>query len=203
MIQLEDILFLSALQKEEYTQEFDIATLTKITASDMFSSITDALRSRFQNNKYELQDLYHDSTGNRMQMFADRIKELRDENNTISELLYAIKHNDIGKLIQNSSFFGLVLAPVLAGVAITIVSIIIYRRYLSAAGKSCRGTSGENKDNCLNKYRIKALEASNNYLKTQIKTCSKSKNPTVCKNKIDDRIQHNGIKIRKLQTKLK
>lgn len=85
-------------------------------------------------------------------------------------------------------------AAALAALIVT-VSYKFYKRFLSKSARACKGKSGIEKTSCMKRYQIEARKGQIAQLQKGMKICSKSKNPTKCRLKIDG-------KIRKLKTQL-
>jgi len=83
---------------------------------------------------------------------------------------------------------------VAAAAAITL-GYKIYKRFLSKAAKSCSGFSGDQKTNCMAKYKKQAMQQQIASMTKSLSSCSKTKDPNKCKNKI-------GIKIKGIKAKL-
>lgn len=86
------------------------------------------------------------------------------------------------------------LAPIVVAAGVAALGYKAYQRFLSAAAKSCGGLSGTAKTVCMKKYKAKAIQKRVQVMRSNISKCSKSKNPALCKSKIED-------KIRKLSSK--
>jgi hypothetical protein len=80
-------------------------------------------------------------------------------------------------------------APVAIAAAVAVIGYKAYQRFLSSAAKSCGGLSGDAKSMCMKKYKKKALQRRIQVMKSNISKCSKSKNPSLCKSKIEDKIK--------------
>lgn len=82
-------------------------------------------------------------------------------------------------------------AAVIAAAAITL-AYKSYKRFFSKAAKACSHYSGNQKTNCMTKYKKQAMTSQVSFLKKGMSQCSKSKDPTKCKQKIQTKI--NSIK---------
>jgi len=81
------------------------------------------------------------------------------------------------------------MAPVVIAAGVAAIGYKAYQRFLSAAAKSCAGLSGDAKTICMKKYKVKALQKRVQVMRSNISKCSKSKNPSLCKSKIEDKIR--------------
>jgi hypothetical protein len=71
----------------------------------------------------------------------------------------------------------------------------VYKRFLSKAAKSCSGFSGDQKTNCMAKYKKQAMQQHITSMTKSLSSCSKTKDPGKCKSKI-------GTKIKRVKAKL-
>ena len=85
-------------------------------------------------------------------------------------------------------------AAVTTGIALSKLVDVVYDRYMSEAGKSCKGKSGPDRTLCINNYRLKALRSID---------CRKAKNTDKCKKYIDKRIKVIQSKISKAKQRKK
>jgi hypothetical protein len=74
----------------------------------------------------------------------------------------------------------------------------IYKRFFSAAARACKG-KGSEREKCLKAYRIKALQNAISKMKETSGKCSKTKDPSKCKNKINSQIEKYSARLRKAQ----
>ena len=99
-----------------------------------------------------------------------------------------------------------ILAVAAVGVVIAGIitsGTIVYKRYLSKAGRSCKGKSGKERSNCMKQYKINGREAQIKQLRSGLSACSKSKNPSKCKSKVSAKIKKVEDKIKKMKAKIK
>lgn len=82
-----------------------------------------------------------------------------------------------------------------------IGSTLLYKKYLSAAARACKNSDDKNK--CINRFKIKGYEAQANKLKSDINKCSQSENSGKCKNILSDKITKINNKLLKLISKEK
>lgn len=68
-----------------------------------------------------------------------------------------------------------------------------YKTNFTQAAKACANFKGEDRDKCMRKYKINAMEAQIMALKTSLDKCKKSKDPSSCNKKVNEKI----IKIKK------
>jgi len=81
-----------------------------------------------------------------------------------------------------------VAAAALVALAVT-VAYKIYRDYLSKAAQACgKGKSGALKKKCMAEFKKKARRAKIASMQKSMSKCSKTKNPEVCKNKLQSKI---------------
>ncbi len=110
---------------------------------------------------------------------------------------------DVGRLIfQNKGFTAGQQTGTLKGLAAAALaaaaiaaSAKIYKRFFSQSAKACAGKSGADKTNCMNQFKAKAQQAKVKALSQSIAHCSKTKNPTKCKNKIETKLKAEKAKL--------
>jgi hypothetical protein len=89
--------------------------------------------------------------------------------------------------------------PILIGSLIFLAGQLAYAgfdRVFSNAGKACNNPRvGQTKSDCMRQYRIKALKVKKDILKREMKKCSKTTNPSKCKNEFSKRINSINKKI--------
>jgi len=85
--------------------------------------------------------------------------------------------------------------------AITASAYAVYKRYMTAGSRACRGRSGMERRDCLRGYRKKALQARITALQQQRTRCDNSRNPEKCKSGIDMEIKKVRYKISTLHSK--
>lgn len=103
--------------------------------------------------------------------------------------------NDMGARERGAGFLGAVGGVVLA-TALLYGGYQTYKRFFSKAAKACAGKSFSEKTQCMENFKKQAIQAQIKDLQAGSKACAKSKDPGVCKSKIQK-------KISKLQSKLK
>ena len=81
------------------------------------------------------------------------------------------------------------IAPVVIAAGVAALGYKAYQRFFSAGAKACAGLSGDAKTICMKKYKVKALQKRVQVMRSNISKCSKSKNPSLCKSKIEDKIR--------------
>jgi hypothetical protein len=81
------------------------------------------------------------------------------------------------------------MAPVVIAAGVAALGYKAYQRFFSAGAKACAGLSGDAKTVCMKKYKVKALQKRVQVMRSNISKCSKSKNPSLCKSKIEDKIR--------------
>ena len=95
--------------------------------------------------------------------------------------------------VETGAAGGLAAAAVAA--AATIASVKLYKRFLSKAAKACSGKSGLEKTSCMTKFKKQAQAAKVQALQSGIAKCSKSKDPTSCKAKLQGKINKEKAKM--------
>lgn len=91
-----------------------------------------------------------------------------------------------------------VAAVALVALAVT-TAYKIYRDYLSKAARACgKGKSGILKKKCVDEFKKKAQKEKIASLQKSISKCSKTKDPTVCKNKLQSKIAKEKAKMGEL-----
>ena len=98
---------------------------------------------------------------------------------TINKNVSKFKLNKTGKYVA----IGVILAGAL------YASYKIYKNYLSKAAKSCKGKSGKDKQLCMKQFKITAVKAQISQLRNSMAACSKTENPQLCKQKIQNKIE--------------
>jgi len=79
--------------------------------------------------------------------------------------------------------------------AVGVASMKVYQIILSKAARTCKGKSGNEKISCFNKFKRDAQTAKIKALQLAISKCSKTKNPSSCKNKLQSKINKEKSKI--------
>jgi len=95
----------------------------------------------------------------------------------------------------------IVLASIISVAAIG--ATIIYKKYLSQGAKACKDKKGIDKNNCMKQFKISGYKAAINLLKSESSRCKNTKNPELCKSKIQQKINKYTSKIQKETHKLK
>jgi hypothetical protein len=94
---------------------------------------------------------------------------------------------------------------VLAGIAVAsgiiTAGIMIYKKYLSAGARSCKGKEGADKQKCIVQFRINAYKAEISIIRSSESKCSQSNDPMTCRKKLDDRIKSLQSRIKNLEGK--
>jgi len=88
---------------------------------------------------------------------------------------------------------GLAAAAVIA--LASTLAFKAYQRFLSKAAKACKGKSGDEKTNCMNKFKQQAQKAKIDSLQKSLQSCSKSKDPSACKIKMTKKINKEKAKL--------
>ena len=86
--------------------------------------------------------------------------------------------NNTNKEVAVAALIALVLAA----------SYKVYRDYLSKAAKACKGKQGADKRNCMSEFKKKARKAKVMAMQKNISKCSRTKNPSECKRKLQAKI---------------
>ena len=92
------------------------------------------------------------------------------------------------------------------GYAVIVAAIVasaygVYKRYMTAAARACKGRKGMERRDCMRQYQKKALQARITVLQQQIVRCANSKNAEKCKNQIESNIKKLRYKISTLHSK--
>lgn len=74
----------------------------------------------------------------------------------------------------------------------------LYNRYFSEYTRQCNNVSSEDKDICIKKARVKAIDIQINSLKSSLSKCNSSNNPDKCKNAISSMMRKLIIKRSKI-----
>ncbi len=85
--------------------------------------------------------------------------------------------------------------------AAATAGVLIYKKYLSAAAKSCKSKIGDEKQKCLIQFRITGHKAEIASLRSSISKCSNASDPMTCRKKIEDRIKNIQDRIKGLEGK--
>lgn len=96
--------------------------------------------------------------------------------------------------------------PVAAAVVAALVIMLsrkAYKAYFTKAARACKGTKGEQKNECIKKYKVDAIKAQIGVLGKAKTACKSAKNPDQCSAKIDQNIQKKQVEIQKLMAKKK
>jgi len=72
--------------------------------------------------------------------------------------------------------------------AVVAAAYVVYKRVLSKAARACKGQSGSEKTACMKKFKISALQAQINALKSGMAKCKTTKQPYKCKQSIVNKI---------------
>ena len=91
----------------------------------------------------------------------------------------------------NVIFWGQMVSSVIIG------SNKLYKNYLSKAARFCN--DAENKDKCMNTYKVQGLKDQITFIKSKSGACSKTKNSKECKEKLNAKIGKLNSKISKLK----
>ena len=86
------------------------------------------------------------------------------------------------------------LGVAVAVAAIATISYGVYKRFLSKGARACAGRSGTEKTNCMNKFKNQAMAAKIKFLQTGMAKCDGTKNPSVCRLKLQKRINKEKAK---------
>jgi len=100
-----------------------------------------------------------------------------------------------GEKIAFGAGFGSGLAVVAYSALIAVAAVKAYKKYISKAGKACKGLLGNEKTNCLNKFKKQAQVAKIKTFQSGLSKCSKTKNPVKCKAKLQSKINKEKAKM--------
>jgi len=103
-----------------------------------------------------------------------------------------------GEKIAFGAGFGSGLAVVAYSALIAVAAVKAYKKYISKAGRACKGLSGNEKTNCLNKFKKQAQAAKVKTFQSGLSKCSKTKNPVECKAKLQAKIAKEKAKMGQL-----
>jgi len=92
--------------------------------------------------------------------------------------------------LQKVVVVAVVVAAIIAG------SYMVYKRFFSKAAKACKGKSGGERKTCLQTFKNNAVKAQMSALNSGMGKCAKTKNPTKCKLKVQNKIKRLQSKIR-------
>jgi hypothetical protein len=94
---------------------------------------------------------------------------------------------------QGKGKTGAVIAAAAAAAAVIAMGYATYKRFFSKAAKACKGS--EDRKACLKKFKVNAIKAQIQTLKSGMGKCAKSNKPEKCKANVQN-------KINKLQAKI-
>jgi len=103
--------------------------------------------------------------------------------------------------IKDTSSLSSVAISALIASAIA-ASVLLYKRFLSKAAKACKDKKGSDKTNCMRKFKITGYQQAIKSLKQSLLKCSNTKDPSLCKSKIENKIKNYEFKIKKETNKL-
>lgn len=95
--------------------------------------------------------------------------------------------------IEAAGVAGMLTATLLAYTGYALGTI--WKQYLSKAARECKGFTGLEKKSCMVKFKKQAVKKQLTAVSSGKSKCAKTKDPVVCKRKLD-------LKIRKLKAKL-
>jgi hypothetical protein len=93
------------------------------------------------------------------------------------------------KAISKLGKFGKITGGLALATALIYGSYEVYKRYLSAAAKACAHRSGNERKDCVDRYRSNARREQIKKLHHSLQDCQKSKDPISCKKTILIKIQ--------------
>ena len=123
------------------------------------------------------------------------------------ELIAAFKAKDtaaspvIEKAVRSPELMDSRLTEFLSVLAL-YASIKLYKRFMTKAGRTCKGKSGRDKQICVLNFQYDAISAQIRNLESAIKVCSKTKNPDKCKIPIQTKIMKLKKKMQKIKSKM-
>jgi hypothetical protein len=94
---------------------------------------------------------------------------------------------------------GKIGVAVAAGAAAGILAHYVYKHYISAAGKKCKGKSGEEYKKCIANAKKTGLQKALGALRTAARKCGTDSNPAKCKAKYAKEIAKMQAKISKVK----
>jgi hypothetical protein len=106
-----------------------------------------------------------------------------------------IEEIDMKAPVEFQAGLGTGLAVAVYSAAIAVGALKAYKRFLSKAARTCKGKSGIEKTNCMNKFKKQAQAAKVQALQGGISKCSKTKDPAKCKVKLQGKINKEKAKM--------
>jgi len=100
---------------------------------------------------------------------------------------YSQSGSELIKLAGKSGLEGMAIAAVVA--LVTTLAYRAYKRYLTTAARKCTGLSGSEKTICIKKHTKAAREKQISVIRSNMKQCTKSKDPGKCKQKLIKKIR--------------
>jgi len=131
----------------------------------------------------------------------DFIKELLQTENYIESLIEqgrdgTWKFNVSGpKYLDTISKIETGVTAAIGAAAIITGAHMVYKRFFSKAARACKGKSEGERKTCVYTFKNNAMKAQISALNSGMSKCAKTKNPTKCKLKVQN-------KIKKLQRKI-
>ena len=104
---------------------------------------------------------------------------------------------------EHAAKMGLPVAASVLAVMVALTAKKAYTAYLSKAARVCKGKSGDEKNNCFQKFYIDAVKIEISNLEAGKSSCAATKNPDKCKLIINKKIKKKQNKIQKFIRKFK
>lgn len=161
-----------------------VAHGTKWTLTKYWPHIGSDLKNQIKKNLGMQTDLSYKirkATGPVKKALEDQLENLKDG---LEQLIKTAKENPVGAVATTA-----IVAAALAA------SVIVYKKYLSKAARSCKNSP--DKEGCMEIYRDKALRAKINVIQKEKMKCKKGRDPSKCNAKLEDHIHRLTIKMRK------
>lgn len=92
--------------------------------------------------------------------------------------------------------------PIMLAISATSISMMAYRfykDYMTKAARECGTLQGRDKNLCMLKYRINALETKKSKLEKGLRKCKEAKNPEKCEEKVKKDIKKTEERLKKVK----
>jgi len=117
---------------------------------------------------------------------------------SIIDRLHAIAKRGLAILNKNPKS---ILAGAIIAAGITTAGIMVYKKYLSAGTRSCKGKEGADRQKCLVQFRINGYKAEISIIRSSEGKCGQSNDPMTCRKRLEDRIKNLQSRIKSLGEK--
>jgi hypothetical protein len=109
---------------------------------------------------------------------------------------------DVGDKGEEMIQAGAAIAGLVLALGIIKVSYSIYKNFINRWGRQCRGYKGVDRDSCIKKVKIKAMEIRMNALNRARDKCKIAKDPQKCVSKINSQLEKLNSKKEIMQSSL-